>query len=71
MNENEKKFFYLVESMRDGCTLDIIYESIAKKDADDIMSNFIEKNYIFENDGIISVNYEKIEINCWSDVKIK
>ena len=71
MNENEKQVFYLIESMRDGCTRDIIYEKFTKEEADSMLSNFLERQCIFESSGLLSINYEKIKINCWIDVEIK
>lgn len=71
MSEVEKKFFYLLESMRDSCTKEILYESIDKEETDRIISKFLDSEHIYESDGMIFINYEKIDIDCWSDVRMK
>jgi hypothetical protein len=71
MNENEKKFFYLLESMRDGCTRDVLGDSLPKEEVEDMASRFLKSEYIYETDGLIFINYEKVEVDCWNDVRIK
>ena len=71
MGENEKKVFYLLESMRDGCTRDVLYESLPSEEVDKIMSRFLESGYVSESDGLIFINYEKVEVDCWVDVRVK
>ena len=70
MSENEKKFFYLLESMRDGCTRDILNDSLPKEEVDHMYSRFLRLGYIYESSGLIFINYEKVEVDCWNDVRI-
>lgn len=71
MSENEKKFFYLLESMRDGCTRHVLYDSLPQKEIDDFMSRFLESGHILESDGLVFINYDKVEVDCWVSVRIK
>lgn len=71
MSENEKKFFYLLESMRDGCTRDVLYDSLPREEIDDFMSRFLESSHILESDGFVFINYDKVEVDCWVDVRVK
>jgi hypothetical protein len=70
MSENEKKFFYLLESMRDGCTRDVLNDSFSKEEVDNMASKFLKLGYIQESNELIFINYEKLEVDCWNDVRI-
>lgn len=71
MNESEKKLLYHAESMRDGCSREVLYDYLPHAEVDEIVDDFKSKGYLFENDGMIFINYEKIDIIPWVDASIK
>lgn len=70
MTDNEKKLLYHIESMRDGCSRDVLYEYLPKEEVDEIVDRFKEKDYLSEGSGMIFINYEKITIIPWVDASI-
>jgi hypothetical protein len=70
MNEDQKKFFYYLESMRDGCTRDILCGYMDEKLVDEFLKEFLEKDYIYQADPLIFINYSKVSVNTWIDVEI-
>lgn len=70
MNEDQKKFFYYLESMRDGCTKEILYNYMDKNLVDEYISMFLEKNYIYKADELILINYDKVSVDTWVDVTL-
>lgn len=70
MTEDQKKFFYHLESMRDGCTKETLYDYLDKNLVDDFVKEFLEKNYIYETDGYLFINYEKVTVDSWNDVTL-
>lgn len=70
VTEDQKKFFYHLDSMRDGCTKDVLCDYLDKDLVDNFVKDFLEKNYIYETDGYLFINYEKVAVDPWSDVII-
>lgn len=70
MNEKEKNVIWQIESMRDGCTREVLYNYFTKEELDPILNNFIENNYLTTTDDLLFINYEKISVNTWIDVTI-
>lgn len=70
MTESEKKLLYHLESMRDGCSREVLYDYMPKEEVDAILDDFIGKNYISEGSGLLFINYEKITITPWIDAQI-
>jgi hypothetical protein len=70
MTDNEKKLLYHLESMRDGCSREVLYEYLPKETVDEIVDRFKEKEYLFETSDLLFINYEKITIIPWMDASI-
>jgi hypothetical protein len=70
MTEDQKKFFYYIESMRDGCTKEVLVNYLSEDQVNKFIEDFLEKKYIYTADGLIFINYEKINVDTWNDVQI-
>lgn len=71
MTELEKKIIFHIESMRDGCSREVLYNYISSEKVNQVLDDFIEKGYLMETDSLILINYDKIKINTWIDAIIK
>ena len=70
MSESEKKLIYHIESMRDGCSREVLYDYMPSAEVDQIVDDFKNKGYLMETDSLIFINYEKVTVNTWIDASI-
>lgn len=71
MTEQEKKVIYYIESMRDGCTADILHNYFQKEELDSIIKKFIKNDYILLVGDMLVINYDKLQVDTWENVIIK
>lgn len=71
MTEQEKKVIYHIESMRDGCTREILYGYFSKEELDIIVDGFMKNDYVMLAGDMLLINYEKLQIDTWENVIIK